>query len=69
MKLEDAGPHRWGTRCANYWPLFVPLRPSLLLLWAGLTRSVGFAFRPRALADPTAIMGLISDMVVASHEA
>jgi hypothetical protein len=31
--------------------------------------SAGFAFEPCALADPTAIMGPISDTVVISHDA
>jgi hypothetical protein len=46
----------------------VALRPSLWLLWTALTRLVGFAFKPWALVDPTAIVGLILDLIAISHD-
>jgi hypothetical protein len=45
MKLEDAGSPRWGTECANYWPPFMSLRPSLWLLWVALTQLSWFFLR------------------------
>jgi hypothetical protein len=45
MKHEDVGSPQWGFGCTTCWPPFVSLRPSFWLLWAALTRLVGFAFK------------------------
>jgi hypothetical protein len=47
--LRIPGPHM-DSRCASWCPPFVSLRP---LLWAALTRLMGFALEPWALANPS----------------
>jgi hypothetical protein len=68
-KLEDVGFSRWGIGCDSCWPPFVPLRPTLWLLWAALTRLMDFAFEPWALAEPMIIVGPTLDTVVVSRDA
>jgi hypothetical protein len=46
----------------------VLLRPTFWLLWVAPTQLAGFSFKRSSLADPTAIVGPIIDMVAISHD-